>query len=194
MNKRIIDLTGQKFNRWTVLELGTKSDRVRWKCLCDCGNIGEVGTSNLKAGISKSCGCLNLEVLSSRLHDLTGQTSGLLSYLRDDEKSRTGMRMIICSCACGKSEHRTYAAPFVSKITKSCGCLQFEAAKLAASFAGRNRNAELREIESKSSERICTGCGLTKSFDQYNVNKAHRLGLSIYCRDCQKSKWKKSHD
>ena len=63
------DLTGQKFNRLTVLELGERnsSGQIQWKCRCDCGNIVLVTTTYLKTGHTKSCGCLNREKASNRL-------------------------------------------------------------------------------------------------------------------------------
>lgn len=35
------DLTEQKFNRLTVLELAKRnsSGQIQWECKCDCGNI-----------------------------------------------------------------------------------------------------------------------------------------------------------
>ena len=59
-----LDLTGQRFCRLTVLEevdpIIELSGRVRsaWKCKCDCGNIIIAKTINLRAGDTKSCGCL----------------------------------------------------------------------------------------------------------------------------------------
>lgn len=69
MHGNIIDLTGQKFNRLTVLYLnGIKSDRAKWVCRCDCGKISHPITGkNLKNGNTKSCGCLHLEKLKERL-------------------------------------------------------------------------------------------------------------------------------
>lgn len=63
------DLTGQKFNRLTILELGERnsSGQIQWKCRCDCGNIVLVTTTYLKTGHTKSCGCLSREMASSRL-------------------------------------------------------------------------------------------------------------------------------
>ena len=63
------DLTGQKFNRLMVLELGERnsSGQLQWKCKCDCGNIVLVTTTYLKTGHTKSCGCLSREMASSRL-------------------------------------------------------------------------------------------------------------------------------
>lgn len=60
---RFIDLTGQKFNRLTVLGLGERnsSGQMQWKCKCECGNIAYATTTYLKTGHTKSCGCLKKE-------------------------------------------------------------------------------------------------------------------------------------
>lgn len=67
MSKKI-DITGNKFNRWTVIcrEDSNVHSQSMWKCLCDCGNIKTVAGFNLKNGASKSCGCLNMESRHSR--------------------------------------------------------------------------------------------------------------------------------
>ena len=65
---KFIDLTGQKYNRLTVIERasdyifknGTRN--TRWKCKCDCGNEVIVSTSHLRSGHTKSCGCYAKEV------------------------------------------------------------------------------------------------------------------------------------
>ena len=62
-----IDLTGQRFGRWTVLERASNKtqpngkQKVMWKCRCDCGTIKNVPSVNLRNGESKSCGCLYVE-------------------------------------------------------------------------------------------------------------------------------------
>jgi len=59
MGRPVIDLTGQKFGKLTVIQ---KSDQIasngtpKWICKCDCGNISVVERSNLKRGSVKSCG------------------------------------------------------------------------------------------------------------------------------------------
>lgn len=59
MPDKLIDITGQKFGKLTVLEYeGRNDNRVQfWLCKCDCGNESIVRSSNLKSGNSKSCGC-----------------------------------------------------------------------------------------------------------------------------------------
>ncbi len=57
-----IDMTGQKFNRWTVLEY-SHSDNLGsyWKCRCDCGTEKILLGSNVRYGKTHSCGCYNNE-------------------------------------------------------------------------------------------------------------------------------------
>lgn len=58
---KLIDLTGQKFGRLTVIEMSserTPSGRVKWNCKCSCGNVSVVSSLGLRQGSSKSCGCL----------------------------------------------------------------------------------------------------------------------------------------
>lgn len=58
---KVIDLTGEKYGRLTVVEFShrDKNRRYYWSCKCDCGNIVIVSGNNLKSGNTKSCGCLN---------------------------------------------------------------------------------------------------------------------------------------
>lgn len=55
-----IDLTGQRFGRWTVIARGSNASdgAARWRCRCDCGKEHIVRGRDLRAGVSKSCGCL----------------------------------------------------------------------------------------------------------------------------------------
>lgn len=72
--RRLIDLSGQKFGRLLVLERAENHGRqTYWKCRCDCGNIKEINGSKLKNGHTKSCGCLSKEITSemSRTHGMS---------------------------------------------------------------------------------------------------------------------------
>jgi hypothetical protein len=66
---RIIDLTGQKYGRLTVIKKAEKSENGRafWHCRCECGNEKTVLGKDLRSGNSKSCGCLKKELMSSRM-------------------------------------------------------------------------------------------------------------------------------
>lgn len=61
-----IDITGQRFGRWTVLRLtgwAPKSNvKTKWLCRCDCGVERPVFQFSLRSGDSTSCGCYHNEI------------------------------------------------------------------------------------------------------------------------------------
>lgn len=71
-----IDLTGQKFGRWTVIKEGGRlpAGSVLWKCRCVCGTEREVRSYALLQGTSLSCGCYARDYQRERLirEDWTG--------------------------------------------------------------------------------------------------------------------------
>lgn len=64
---KLIDLTGQRFGRLTVVERAENyvapngRQAARWVCLCDCGNKTTVVGGDLRTGRTKSCGCFEQE-------------------------------------------------------------------------------------------------------------------------------------
>jgi len=53
------DLTGQKFNRLTVIDFAySKNWAIYWNCLCECGGEKIVKSIFLRTNSTKSCGCL----------------------------------------------------------------------------------------------------------------------------------------
>ena len=58
---KLIDLTGQKFGKLTVLnrDINTQKTGTYWFCKCDCGNIVSLRKDVLtrKNKPQKSCGC-----------------------------------------------------------------------------------------------------------------------------------------
>lgn len=75
--RKVIDLTGQQFDRLTVLHLsqtrpGGSGRHAFWVCRCVCGNTTEVSSHHLRVGQIKSCGCLFVEGTNRyRLHGRT---------------------------------------------------------------------------------------------------------------------------
>lgn len=63
MSRKRLNLVGQKFGRLTILSFSYVSNHGDgyWNCICDCGKERTVMGSNLKAGNTKSCGCLQKE-------------------------------------------------------------------------------------------------------------------------------------
>lgn len=58
----LVNLTGQKFGRLTVLSRAeNRGKQVCWLCRCSCGKEKIVSGNNLKAGHVRSCGCFQIE-------------------------------------------------------------------------------------------------------------------------------------
>lgn len=55
--KRIIDMTGQQYGKWLVLNIGTKRHPTHWLCRCECGTIRDIPRGNLIRGMTTNCGC-----------------------------------------------------------------------------------------------------------------------------------------
>lgn len=62
---KLIDLTGQRFERLIVIHrmANDKHKRSTWLCECDCGERAIVAGNHLKNGNTKSCGCLQREIV-----------------------------------------------------------------------------------------------------------------------------------
>lgn len=119
-----IDLTGQRFERLTVIERveNDKKRQSQWKCKCDCGNESIVRGIDLKSGNTKSCGCL---VREKRAESLIGRKFGKLTVIdmADDYVDKNGKRYTkwLCRCECGNIKG-IRANSLIGGDTISCGC------------------------------------------------------------------------
>jgi hypothetical protein len=118
-----IDITGQKFGRWTVLRfLRPTTGTTLWLCRCDCGSECEVSSGNLRRGGSLSCGCL-----PAAAKNLAGQRFGRLTVLSvAPRKGASRGARWLCRCDCG-NEKIIAAQALRRRLTLSCGCLHREA-------------------------------------------------------------------
>jgi len=59
----VVDMLGERVGRLTVLEQSGKDrhGNIHWRCSCDCGAETRVSGAHLRAGRTKSCGCLHRE-------------------------------------------------------------------------------------------------------------------------------------
>lgn len=129
--KKIRDLTGQRFGRLTALErLEEKSNRsYMWRCRCDCGKEVKVRANALTSGNTTSCGCAKLDALMERAKDITGRRFGSLTALRPTERRRHASVIWECQCDCGRTAEYTCIELLYAHIT-SCGCQQHPAVPL----------------------------------------------------------------
>ena len=89
----VIDLTGQRFGRLTVIERveNDNDGHARWLCRCECGNTTIVAGKALRRGVTRSCGCLHDEVAAKHATSLNkthGQRNSRLSRIWRGMKSR----------------------------------------------------------------------------------------------------------
>ena len=60
-------MIGQRFGRLVVLKKSERRGHNQyWLCRCDCGNEKSICQWSLKYGSSRSCGCLQRELVSAR--------------------------------------------------------------------------------------------------------------------------------
>lgn len=74
---KIIDLTGQKFGKLSVIRMvgKNKNHKAMWECKCECGNVICVDSHSLRCGNSKSCGCSRQHI--NRKHGDSGDRARL---------------------------------------------------------------------------------------------------------------------
>ena len=139
------DLKGQTFGRLTVLRrvkdhvTSGGKHMVRWLCRCECGNICHVLSSNLKSGITKSCGCLHRELKSIRFKamratnpydDITGKTYGSLEVLSVSEPyidPSTGYKHYQWMCRCSKCGREcVYRGDLLRSCSVKCPCMHLK--------------------------------------------------------------------
>lgn len=132
LGKNLEDLSGHKFNRWTVLEraesIVESSGKFAtvWKCSCECGVVRNIRAGSLKGNTTHSCGCYKHEQLSIK-RDLIGNSFGLWLVLYKDNElwisPTTGRWYYTWSCECRCGTIRSVAEQsLISNKTTSCGC------------------------------------------------------------------------
>jgi hypothetical protein len=87
--KKGIDITGQKFGRWTALSFShrSKGGHWAWNCKCDCGTEAKILGTRLIKGKTTSCGCYKRE-WSKEKHTTHGMRHHKLYPVYDSMKRR----------------------------------------------------------------------------------------------------------
>lgn len=125
MGRPFIDLTNQQFGKLTVIEIHERCGHhkpVKWKCICECGNMKIVDSQLLRRGLITDCGCAT----ETRL---VGKKFGKLTVIKALEERHKGKIVWLCKCDCGNYTNvmSSNLRPN-SKIggTNSCGCAKIE--------------------------------------------------------------------
>ena len=133
---KLIDLTGQRFDKVIVIEKAPSRNRhVYWKCQCDCGNICEISGQSLRNSKIKNhdCGCSKKEQKEKQQKKkqekenwLVGKKFGKLTVLKNLHKTaKDRSRTWECQCECGNICQASTQA-LTSGHKQSCGCLKDE--------------------------------------------------------------------
>lgn len=117
---KILDLTGQRFERLCVvrlLRIQPGKGKI-WLCICDCGNEKQASTEALRCGDIKSCSCLGRLDLS-----LIGKVFGHLTIIGKTSITKNGKRIsgFECKCRCGAAT-KAEASDLRMGFKRSCGC------------------------------------------------------------------------
>lgn len=125
------NLVGKQFGRLTVISLHHLAPRSQryWLCRCECGNEHVVQSQCLKAGKTRSCGCLHVESAretGKRLGHLrakcriisAGERFGKLVALEYTGDCNKGWK---CKCDCGNS-FVARSNRLINGLSTDCGC------------------------------------------------------------------------
>ena len=119
-----VNLDGQRFGRWKVIETipNYKNNKTYCLCVCDCGTKKYIARHSLLSGKSQSCGCLAREETSERCRkDYVGCVFGELTVIEMLYRYKNEKTYCRCLCSCGK-EHITSASSLTVGSSRSCGC------------------------------------------------------------------------
>ena len=127
MGRPAIDMTGKQIYMLTVLNRDNSKPLGQgawWLCQCECGNIKSIRGGDLRTGRVRSCGCYNKQINRElHLHDLTGQTFGYLTVIKNLNKTTINRHNIwLCQCKCG-TQLEVSSDHLITGNTQSCGCL-----------------------------------------------------------------------
>lgn len=122
----LIDETGNKYGRLTVIKRDGKSSPTKWICQCECGNVCSVLGTQLRNGVTNSCGCLKHDrIVESNKNrakkDIkSGDIYGELTILEKVGSNNKGT-VWKCQCSCGKIIYKNRIDIKRAKHP-SCGC------------------------------------------------------------------------
>lgn len=201
---KLIDLTGQRFGKLTVLNraedkvLPSGYKTVMWNCICDCGNTSVVSGKNLnhKYTPTRSCGCGMHQIRNN----LVGQKFGRLMVVEKVKgkmlKSGYEQQTYRCVCDCGNETILPYSALMTGNTT-SCGCYAKELSGKIHRTHGKSHTKlydvwkEMRYRCSKPTDISYKYYGLKgikvcdewdndyQSFYDWAVNNGYKEGLEI---------------
>lgn len=143
---KVLDLTGQRFGKLTVLERleGRLNGSFVWRCRCDCGAVFTKEARCIKRNHARCPDCPRI--------DFTGHVISRLTVLRE-VPAPTGKRgrHFLCACSCGKEVVYSALILTVGSV-RSCGCRKAEL--IAAAAAKRRATQEQRKAAAEAKQAL----------------------------------------
>lgn len=176
-----IDLTNEKFGKWTVLERvqGT-SRQARWRCQCVCGAVRDVQGAALRSGQSRQC----RSCASKKGEDLSGARFGDWLVLERGEDGPHRAARWFCRCSCG-SEVLVLVGNLRSGVSTKCrSCAGTELQSLTGQQFGRWHVIERTDNSPRGRVRwLCRcDCGVELKIVASYLTSGHTKG----CADCRR--------
>jgi hypothetical protein len=188
---KIKDLTGQKFNKITVLSYhhSGRKGKAFWLCLCECGNRFITNGWSIQSGHAKSCGCQRkLSAQKQAFKDILGQRFGRLVVIEKTTKRGFAGRNVYwkCLCDCGKTKIIS-GNSLRSGFTKSCGCLWFDTmyrGGFKRSDYPKSWSGKLRSFIRDLDNHVCQfhECTYTDIYGRRKLNVHHIDGNKKNCK------------
>ena len=123
------DESGNRYGKVIVIERVENNHRgdAQWLCLCDCGKEFITKGVSLRSGHTRSCGCLQKEVVQqlgyNNTANLLGQKFGKLIVVERVIGDKDNIGKWFCQCDCGGTTITT-TNKLTSGHSQSCGCIQ----------------------------------------------------------------------
>ena len=143
-SRKVVDITGLTFNKLTAMcFVGTDSrGRAWWKFRCECGEVKDLKSSNVKSGNTQSCGC-------GRIGDITGVKFGKLTAIKNTMTQLDSRKEYIwtCKCECGNTRDVPFSYLTTGNVTECRECA-INSVKLANTTHGMSKTKEYRRFKS----------------------------------------------
>lgn len=184
---------GDKYGRWTVLEVGVKNPESKAKnppnmalCECECGTKRYKEYRDLYTGRSQSCGCWKGEQLAQKNAEKSsvkiGNIYGFLTVIEDLGMRKQASRdknekWFKCRCEnCGNENFEVSGNNLQSGQTKSCGCVSSLGEKRIGQFL---RNNKINYATQYTFKDLLSKKGYNLKFDFAIFNKDNVLSMLI---------------
>lgn len=187
---KIVNISGKKFGKWTVIKLNgrNKSGQIAWLCRCECGNKKDITYNALHLKSTTQCRkCGYKQVGEKTRLQLTGEVFGKLTVVKLDPNINRPPYKWICKCSCGNTTS-VIGSSLRDGSTKSCGCLSSDVRSLdlRGKIFGKLTAIKIVENYAKNSNNTNNYWQCKCSCGNLHTTQATKLvhGRCTQCKKC----------